>query len=114
MRVKAPVDRRSEPGYAAWHQPSFGPCAACGIPDRLIGHHVILAQHVRALDPGLVWALANRLQLGSGARCGCHSRHHAAVARLPLSIIPDAALAFASDLLGEAGAADYLARHYAP
>lgn len=103
-------DRRSEPGYRAWHTPAHGPCAACGTRGLLLRHHVVLEQTVRR-EGGDPWDLANALALGYYG-CACHRQHHHATRRLPLAIVPPAAVAFAQALLGEARAADYLARYY--
>jgi hypothetical protein len=73
-------------------------------------HHVITEQTVRR-EHGDPWNLCNSMELGR--YCACHRRHTSAAGRLPLTAVPDAALAFAVDLLGEARAADYLARYYA-
>jgi hypothetical protein len=103
-------DRRGEPGYREWHAPVQGRCAACGARGLLLRHHVVTEAHVRQAG-GDPWALANAMALGYFA-CACHRDHHHAVRRLPLARVPDAAIAFASELLGEARAADYLARYY--
>jgi hypothetical protein len=111
LRARPPADRRSEPGYVAWHAPVYGECAVCGKRDRLVRHHVVLQQHVRALgaDP---WDLRNSILIGSGFACSCHRSHHVACRRLPLDKVPDAAIVFAVLLLGEERAQDYLGRYY--
>jgi ribosomal protein S14 len=71
-------------------------------------HHVVSEQHVRRAG-GDPWDPANRMLL-----CLiCHAAHTAAVWRLRVARIPDAALAFAVDLFGdERRAADYFQRYY--
>jgi hypothetical protein len=57
------------------------------------------------------WDPANRMDL-----CGrCHFEHHYAQVnrKIPIERIPEHALAYAVDVLGETGAADYLRRRYA-
>lgn len=112
LRPQPPAERRSDPGWREWHEPTYGRCEACGAAGLLIRHHVVLEQHVRS-HGGDPWDLANSLLLGAYA-CRCHSEHHAATRRLSLALLPDAALAFAVDLLGEQPAAIYLRRYYAP
>lgn len=111
LRARPPVDRSDEAGYRAWHTPVWGPCAVCEKRGLLLRHHVILEQHVR-IEGGDPWALANSLALGYFA-CSCHRRHHSACARLPISCVPAAAIAFAVQLLGAERAEDYLKRYYA-
>lgn len=111
LEPKPPPDRTSEPGYREWHQPLFGRCECCGRPGRLLRHHVILEQHVRALD-GDPWDLRNAIKLG--VHCRCHAQHHLAAARLPCSKVPAPAIEFASELLGPGPADLYFDRYYAP
>jgi hypothetical protein len=108
--ARAGPDRRSEPGYWAWHTPVRGECDACKARGLLLRHHVILEQHVRVAG-GDPWDLRNAMALGYYA-CACHRDHHHAVRRLPLASVPAAAIAFAEQLLGPDRAADYLARFY--
>lgn len=111
LRARPPVDQSAEPGYAAWKAPAWGRCEACGKRDRLIRHHVVLAQHVRALG-GPVYDLRNSLLLGTGVRCDCHRSHHHATRRLPLAVVSPEAIAFAQELLGGERAGEYLRRYY--
>ncbi len=111
LRSRPPADHSDEPGYRTWHAPTWGECSVCRAPDRLVRHHVILAQHVRALG-GPVWDLRNALTLGAGGRCGCHRAHHHATRRLPISALNAENLAFAVQLYGEDRAAEYLLRYY--
>jgi hypothetical protein len=110
LRAAPAVDRSREPGYREWHTPAWGRCQACGAPGLLVRHHVILAQHLRALgaDP---WDMRNALQLG--AYCDCHRRHHDAARRLSVRCVPDAAIVLVSECYG-AGAGAYLSRYYGP
>jgi hypothetical protein len=79
-------------------------CAVCGNP-RITRHHVTYEQEVRNRR-GFIFDPANRLPL-------CHAHHagHHANDPLPLSIIPDAALEFAFELMGRY-AYDYLRARY--
>jgi hypothetical protein len=52
--------------------------------------------------------------VGFEETCNCHARHSNAFERIPLALVPDAARAFAVELFGEAKAAAYFARFYAP
>jgi hypothetical protein len=91
-----------------------GACTVCGREGMLLRHHVILEQHLRALgaDP---WALANGMWVGvDGLTCNCHALHHGAFRRIPLDKVPDAAIDFARQLLGDDKAALYFARFYSP
>lgn len=110
LRLVAPPTHTDEPGYRAWHAAVWGRCAVCDQPGRLIRHHVVLEQHVRAAG-GAPYDLRNALPLGYYA-CSCHRDHHHAVRRLPLARVPPAAVEFAIELLGEPAAIDYLARYY--
>lgn len=109
--VAKPHVNGSGPGRSEWKAPVYGYCAACGKHGLLLRHHVILEQHVRTAG-GDPWDLRNSMTLGYYA-CACHRDHHHAVRRLPLAKVPDVAIAFAVELLGEERAADYLARFYA-
>jgi hypothetical protein len=112
LLAKPPADRSGEPGYRAWHAPVYGCCEVCAAgPGRLERHHVIHAQHVRAIDPAREWDLANSLLLFT--HCRCHRDHTSAAARLPASKIPAEALEFAVELLGQERTEDYIARYYA-
>lgn len=71
-------------------------------------HHVIYAQHVRREDPALEWDPANAMRLCAD----CHARHHSGAERLPVDVLPPAALEFARLLFGGQRAAAYLDRYY--
>lgn len=81
-------------------------CASCGGRIGLVLHHVVYRQHVRARG-GDEWDPRNALALCDP----CHAAHHRRGRVLPVSLLPAAALIFASELLGEA-AENYLARYY--
>lgn len=88
-----------------------GGCMACG--DLLDGgwhaHHVVTQQHIRQAD-GDVWDVRNAMRL-----CGpCHDAHHNRTRPIPVSCVPDGALDFAIELLGQNGTDAYLARYYGP
>jgi hypothetical protein len=110
LRARPPVDHRSEPGYRAWHTPVYGCCCACGARGLLLRHHVVTEAHVRAAG-GDPWDLDNAMALGYYA-CTCHRDHHHCVRKIALAAVPDAAVTFACELLGEHQAAEYLARYY--
>lgn len=99
-----------EPGRVAWKEPRAGCCQNCGrfVP-LLQGHHVLYEQVVRR-EHGPVYDPRNRMDL-----CvRCHAGHHAGGRRIPLARVPDAAQAFACEVLGEDRAHDWMARRYAP
>lgn len=108
LKAVPPADRSSEFGYREWHARTFGRCAVCGRPGLLVRHHVVLEQHLRARGRS-AWDLRNALLLG--AHCPCHRRHHQAASRIPISTVPDEAIAFCADVLGP-GAGAYLSRYY--
>lgn len=77
----------------------------CGAPAVQL-HHVVYQQHVRNRGGDLTDA-RNLLAL-----CyDCHRRHHNRVAPIPRASLPDAAVEFAEELLGDY-ANDYLGRYY--
>lgn len=77
----------------------------CGQP-AVHAHHVVYQQHVRR-HGGDVDDARNLLPL-----CyDCHRRHHNRVAPISREVLPDAALGYASELLGDY-AEDYLGRYY--
>jgi hypothetical protein len=111
--ARASVTRRehlAEPGRESFTAPRFGRCSICNKPGLLRRHHVVLEQHCRAegADP---WDVRNSLWIGDGRTCHCHRKHHDAVARIPVSKIPDEAIGFAVELYGS-GAGAYLSRYY--
>jgi hypothetical protein len=86
-----------------------GRCAVCGRRGRVVFHHIITEQHVRR-EGGDPWDFRNALPLG--VYCRCHGRHHNAHVRISMRVIPDAALVFARELMGEDRAIDYWCRYY--
>lgn len=108
---KPAPDRSGEPGYRQWKAPVTGPCQVCGTVGRLVRHHVILEQHVRALG-GDPYDLRNSLLIGAGYVCRCHREHHGACRRIPRCRLSAAAVEFAVELLGPEGGEDYLERYY--
>lgn len=108
--ARAPVDHSGEPGYREWKTPSYGRCAVCGKWGLLIRHHVILEQHLRAIGAP-AYDLRNAMRIGAGYVCACHRQQTSAVNRIPLAKVPDVAIEFAHELLGEA-AESYLTRYY--
>jgi hypothetical protein len=51
--------------------------------------------------------------VGVDFTCRCHDLHHSASRRIPLSLVPLRAIAFAEGLYGLERARDYLLREYA-
>lgn len=108
--VAAVSERQHEPGRVAFKALSHGCCEVCGAPGLRLRHHVIKESHIRAAGG---WPWDPRVGLWVGIySCRCHADHHARAKPIPLSMLPEDALAFAVDLLGEHQAAAYLARHY--
>jgi hypothetical protein len=96
-------------GSFLWKEPHAGYCQ-CGCTRfalRLERHHVVYAQHVKA-EHGNEWDMANSMLISNW----CHSHHHSGFRRIPLESIPEPALAFGVDLMGEDKAALYFARYY--
>lgn len=107
-RVKA-----ERPGRVVWKEERTGPCGVCGRRGRLLRHHVVYEQHVRR-EGGDPWDLRNALDVGR--YCDCHDAHHRSGPGrrpIPLAKVPEEAIAFAVDLLGEDRAVDYFRRYYA-
>jgi len=99
-------------GREAWKTSRAGYCACgCGrFSMHLHGHHVIPLEVIkREKRLGLAWDERNRIDLHEI----CHGRHHSALHKLSMGVVPVLAREFAAELLGEARAADYFARHYA-
>lgn len=110
LRPRPPVDRSAEPGYREWHAPIFGTCEVCGMGHQpLERHHVMHEQHVRR-EAGWAYDMRNSIEIGR--YCACHRQHTSATRRLPASKIPQPALAFMVELLGEDRTADYIVRYY--
>jgi hypothetical protein len=111
--------RTAEAGAETFKRVQRGYCSICGKWGWVRRHHVLTETKVRreGADP---WALRNALWIGvggeGGARytCDCHANHHAASHEIPLSKVPAAAVRFTYAVLGEARAADYFRRRYAP
>ena len=114
MREKrrGPEDLKA-PGREAWKKPHWGPCAGCGLDDRLIRHHVLYLSHLKAegVAPELWFDLRDALSLSQW--CKCHSRQHSGAQRIPASILPPAAHEFGIEVLGEGRWTLYVARYYA-
>ena len=110
--------RPQEPGEAAWKHRRVGVCGVCGERGPVLRHHIVTEQTIRReasaeqIAAGIVWSLANALDVGAPFTCHCHARHHSAVRRIPFSLIPPEAVAFASLLLGAERAIDYFGRYY--
>lgn len=105
---------RDRAGEARWYAAAAERCEhpCCPAPGGgsrgLSLHHIVYRQHVRRAS-GDVWDPRNALTL---CDC-CHLAHHRRGRLIPTSVLPDAALDFAFELLGPA-AFDYLTRRYGP
>ena len=100
--------KRNRDGVLRWYAAMEGVrgCASCGGRIGLVLHHIVYRQHVRRAS-GDEWDPRNALALCDP----CHASHHSRQRVLPATLLPREALAFASELLGEA-AENYLARYY--
>lgn len=100
-------------------------CVACGNQAQQL-HHIVYQQHLRNEAGDLTprgpkhkqgrKALAKQL---AGDRRNlvpvcepCHAAHHNGQHRLNLALLPDDAFTFATELLGEDRALEYLTRRY--
>jgi ribosomal protein S14 len=77
------------------------PCAVCGRPDRVQGHHVlsqqVLRRHARRFGYdalALLWDPRNGIPVCERD----HSAHTGAMKRIPLAVIPAPALDFADEI----------------
>lgn len=111
LRARRKPADRTDPARAIWKVPHAGFCQ-CGCNRfalHLERHHVTTLEAIKAegrMD--VAWDLGNSMLLHEL----CHSRHTSAFRKIRLEKVPELALAFAVDLLGEDRAALYLARHY--
>jgi hypothetical protein len=109
------VGVRDREGERRWREALGSVCAApgCTTPygaiQPLFLHHLVYRQHVRR-EGGDIWDPRNALTICNR----CHASHHQRGRVLPVAMVPEAARAFAVELFGEARAADYFARRYAP
>lgn len=105
--------RRSERARRAWYDfRRHGPCDVCGRYGRLTAHHVVQEQVVRRVAPDRVWDVANRLLLGWSC---CHVKHHhpgVKDTRIAFEELPERAVEFGREILGDGPAAIYFARNY--
>lgn len=100
------------PERYAFKEVVWGHCEVCKMPGFVRRHHIVREQHVR-LEGGDCWDTDNALWVGVDFTCRCHERHHSACKRIPLSLVPLRAVAFAEGLYGLERARDYLSREYA-
>jgi 5-methylcytosine-specific restriction endonuclease McrA len=77
------------------------PCAVCGRPDRVQGHHVVSQQAIKKVARrfgydvlALLWDPRNGIPVCER----CHSAHTGAKKRIPLAVIPASAFEFADEL----------------
>jgi hypothetical protein len=103
--------KHAEPGRAEWKAPHSGRCEGCGRRGPLVRHHVVREQDVRS-EGGDPWDQRNAMELGR--YCNCHGDHHApnGQRKLPLEKVPQTAIRFTVELMGEDRAVNYLSRHY--
>lgn len=102
-------DSAANSGREVWKTPRKGFCAVCGRYGWLVRHHVLYQQHVRR-EGGDVWALSNAMDLGRD--CNCHAAHHSGFKRIPVDVIPSAAMDFMVRLLGDDRAQLFVERYY--
>lgn len=111
-RAHLSVVKTPAPGEREWKTPRWGRCENCGwiavVP--LHGHHVV-ARQVLARAGLNQWDERNKMSLCPR----CHFEHEYGMEnrKIGLEKVPERALAFAVDVLGEDQAAEYLQRHYA-
>jgi len=104
-----PPRPREEPGEREWKLPHHGRCEVCGQIGWLFRHHVLYERMVRRAG-GDPWDLRNAMDVGQ--HCTCHADHHTAMRRIPLSRVPEDAIAFTIELLGEDLATLFFERYY--
>ena len=119
--------RPQEPGETEWKRERTGVCASCKKRGKIRLHHVVRERDIRRLASsaqiaaGICWRLENAIGLGAPyvmggtPECQCHANHHArgiSDRRLPISLVPESARAFAVELMGTEQAWAYLERHY--
>lgn len=105
-----PVDR-NDPQRQLWKTSHAGFCqCGCGrFAMHLERHHVLDLQVLkREHREDVAWDARNAMLLHPQ----CHGRHTSAMRRIPLSSVPEAALAFAVDVLGEDRACLFFSRYY--
>lgn len=114
LRRSRPVavsPRLADPERAAWKQVRYGRCENCGELSNwpLHGHHCLARQKLALLGLSQ-FDSRNRMDLCDR----CHFEHEFGQEnrKIPVERIPERALAYMVDMLGEAGAADYSKRHY--
>jgi 5-methylcytosine-specific restriction endonuclease McrA len=107
---RKPIDR-TDPDFIAWKIPHGGYCQCqCGtFSMHLERHHVLPLSTLKQLGRlDVAWDLANSMLLAPV----CHARHTNAVRRIPLEMVPEAAVAFVVDVLGEDRSVLFFARFY--
>lgn len=116
---RSPLKRRvhrkpaeATPERYAFKEVVWGHCEVCKAIGFVRRHHIVREQHVR-LEGGDCWNVDNALWVGVDFTCRCHDLHHNASRRIPLSLVPLRAVAFAEGLYGLERARDYLSREYA-
>jgi hypothetical protein len=112
-RAKQRARRKAEePGRSIWKAERTGECGVCGRRGKILRHHVVYEAHVRR-EGGDPWDLRNGMDVGR--YCACHRKHHeSGPARepIPMTKVPEEAVAFAAELMGEDRASDYFIRYY--
>ena len=95
----------------AWYRfEVFGTCQVCRRTNRRRQpHHVLIEQTIRRIAPDRVFDVANRLLICEV----CHANHHSGGSgRIAVARVTARAVAFAVELLGVTGAADFFHRRY--
>lgn len=95
----------------AWkdHGPGWCQCGCDRFSMHRERHHVLERSWLKQNGFGKhQWDIRNSMLLAPA----CHANHTSAFRRIPLESVPEAALAFAVDLLGEDRAALEIARRY--
>lgn len=114
--------RPPEPGEAEFKGVHPGVCAGCGHEGLMVRHHAVQEQVIRKAG-GWPWDLRWGIDLGApyamggSLECTCHDGHHhpgVNDTRLPVSLVPPAALALAREVLGAGPAQEYFRRRYRP
>lgn len=101
------------PDRHAYKEVVWGRCEVCGAAGWVRRHHCVYEQHCR-VEGFPLFALENAMWVGVDWTCACHRRHHDAVQRIPLSLLPLDAVGWCYRMFGEDAGRAYLAKRYAP
>jgi 5-methylcytosine-specific restriction endonuclease McrA len=102
---------RGHGGTKEWRAAKRARCAKCGRGNREGGgplhlHHVVYEQHA-IREGGERFDVRNAMTLCNS----CHRRHHLRTEPVHVVLVPDAAIAFAAEIMG-GGAYNYFQRYY--